>query len=104
MSGVAGRIIQGFRIDGRTTAPIQSRIISTACRNTSGSNSSMMPISRENLFIIRPTGFVSKNKTGAFNTPDIMELCKCLEEFNKALMNTVAIVTERTKKPAEIAP
>lgn len=64
----------------------------------------MTPISRENLFIIRPTGFVSKNKTGAFNTADIMELCRCLEEFSKALMNTVDIVTERKNEPAKIAP
>lgn len=104
MSGVAGKMIHGFRIDGRRTAPMQNSRISIASRNTSGSSSSMMPISQENLLIIRPAGFVSKNKTGAFNNADIMELCRCLEEFNRALTNMAALPMERRKAPPTMLP
>ena len=64
----------GRQDDGRTTAPMQSRTTCTASRKISGNNSSIMSISRENRFKIRPTGLVSKNKTGAFNIADNIEL------------------------------
>lgn len=54
------------------------------------------------MFIICLIGFVLKNKIGVFNIVDIMELCRCLEEFSKVLMNIVDIVIERKNELVKI--
>ena len=63
--GTIASRIQGFAAVGRRTDVNITKISWMDFKNVSGSSSSMQPTSLENLFMIRPTGFESKKKTGA---------------------------------------
>jgi len=70
-SAVTGRTthtIQGFVTIGTITPVNRTKILWREIRNALGNTSSIQPTSLENRFKILPTGFESKNRTGACNT------------------------------------
>ena len=101
---MAGKITQGFRIDERARDPHTNKICKRASKNVSGNNSSMMLISRENLFKIRPAGLVSKNRTGAFNTAVSMELWRFLEDVIDMFKQMADLMKDKSMPPAAKPP
>ena len=63
-----------------------------------------MPISRENLFKIRPTGLVSKNRTGALNTAVSMEWWRFFEDKTKEFIAKAALKNDKKKAAAPKPP
>ena len=67
-SGTTTHRSQGFRKTGRRIPDNKDKNNWIDIKNILGSTSSKWPISLENRFMILPTGFESKNRTGACKT------------------------------------
>lgn len=81
-------------------APIIPKLICAASKNDFGSASSVVPMSLENRFIIRPLGFVSKNRIFVEIKPRNIESCRFCDAVAQNLKN----VMDRTKEMVNINP
>lgn len=73
-------------------------------RNALGNSSSRQLMSLENLFITLPTGFVSKNRTGACRTARTILSWRCWEHLRETRRNPYARMTTNTKAPPTRQP
>ena len=85
--GTISNRTHGLRMEGRRTALRPKSISWAAYRKVVGSISSKKAISVEKRFKTRPTGFVSKNSTGALSTAVSILWWRACEEFSVVLKN-----------------
>ena len=76
----------------------QSCLTEITSKNAGGNNSSMEPISLENLFRILPTGLVSKNLQGALRILLNMESWSLTEDFMQMEKKCMVLIMEDTMR------
>lgn len=71
---------------------ITTKLICTASKNAFGSASSVLPMSFENRLMIRPDGFVSKNRIHVEINPRNIKSCKLCDAVAQKLKNIIDLV------------
>ena len=95
---------QGLVIIGIRTPNNNRRTNCIDIRNALGNSSSRQLMSLENLFITLPTGFVSKNRTGACRTARTILSWRRWEHLRETRRNPYARMTTNTKAPPTRQP
>ena len=85
-------------------APIIPKLICVASKHDFGNASSVVPMSFENRFMIRPDGFVSKNSIFVEINPRNIESWRFCEAVAQRLKNDTDLINATINNDAIIAP